>query len=58
MRATLKRSLIGIRRDHKATVHALGFRKRGQTRELADTPDVRGMVSKVAYLLGIEGGER
>ena len=39
----------------KATVRALGFKKTGDTRELKDTPDVQGMVSKISYLLKIEG---
>lgn len=55
MKATLVRSLIGTRKDQRATVYALGFKKTGDTRELADTPDVRGMVNKVSYLLKVEG---
>ena len=55
MRATLVRSLIGIKKEQRATVYALGFKKRGDTRELQNTPDVRGMVDKVSYLLEIEG---
>lgn len=51
----LKRSLIGVPKDQRATVRALGLRKVGDRREVADTPDVRGMVAKVAYLLEIEG---
>ena len=55
MKLTLRRSLIGVKKDQRATVKALGLRKTGDTRTVADTPDVRGMVSKVAYLLDIEG---
>ena len=55
VRATLVRSLIGVKEDQKATVRALGFKKTGDTRELKDTPDVRGMVNKVSYLLKVEG---
>lgn len=55
MKITLKRSLIGVKQDQRATVYALGLRKIGDAREVADTPDVRGMVAKVAYLLEIEG---
>ena len=55
MRITLRRSLIGVKKDQRATVYALGLRKTGDTREVADTPDLRGMVDKVAYLLEIEG---
>ena len=52
------RSLIGVPKDQKATVYALGLRKTGDSREVADTPDVQGMVRKVAYLLTIEGDEK
>jgi large subunit ribosomal protein L30 len=55
MKITLKRSLIGVKQDQRATVFALGLRKTGDTREVPDTPDVQGMVRKVAYLLVIEG---
>ena len=55
MKITLRRSLIGVPKQQRATVHALGLRKTGDTREVQDTPDVRGMVAKVAYLLSIEG---
>ena len=58
MKVTLRRSLIGVRKDQRATVNALGLRKTGDTREVKDTPDVRGMVDKVAFLLTIEGQDR
>jgi len=54
VKVTLVRSLIGVKGDHRATVRALGLRKTGDSRELRDTPDLRGMVNKVAYLLKIE----
>ena len=57
MKITLKRSLIGTRQDQRATVHSLGLRRIGDTRVVQDTPDVRGMVDKVAFLLEIEDGE-
>ena len=55
MKITLRRSLIGVPKQQRATVRALGLRKTGDTREVKDSPDVRGMVDKVAYLLTIEG---
>lgn len=55
MKITLTRSLIGVPKDQKATVHALGLRKTGDQRDVKDTPDVQGMVRKIAYLLTIEG---
>lgn len=55
MKITLVRSLIGVPKDQRACVRALGLRKTGDSREVSSTPDVRGMVNKVAYLLNIEG---
>ena len=54
MKITLVRSLIGVKKDQRATVRALGLGKTGSSREVADTPDVRGMVNKVSYLLKVE----
>ena len=54
MKITLTRSLIGVPKDQRSTVYALGLRKTGDNREVKDTPGVRGMVSKVSYLLSIE----
>lgn len=58
MKITLKRSLIGTRKDQRETVIALGLRKTGDSRIVKDTPDVQGMVKKVAFLLEIEDGEK
>jgi large subunit ribosomal protein L30 len=52
---TLVRSLIGTRQDHRATVRGLGLRRLNHTVELPDTPQVRGMIRKVGYLLKVEG---
>ena len=54
VKITLKRSLIGTKKDQRATVNALGLRKTGQSREVKDNPSVRGMINKVAFLLTIE----
>ena len=51
----LVRSPIGCKADHRATVRGLGLRKVNSTRELQDTPAVRGMINKVSYLLKCEG---
>ena len=50
---TLVRSVAGTRSDHRATVLGLGLKRMNQSRELEDTPAVRGMISKVAYLLKV-----
>jgi large subunit ribosomal protein L30 len=55
LKVTLVRSPIGTRASHKATVLGLGLKKLNQTRELEDTPAVRGMISKVSYLVKVQG---
>jgi large subunit ribosomal protein L30 len=47
-------SPIGRRHDQRATLVGLGLNKLGRTRELEDTPAVRGMIAKVAHLLRVE----
>jgi large subunit ribosomal protein L30 len=47
-------SPIGRRHDQRETLAGLGLNKIGRTRELEDTPSVRGMIAKVAHLLRVE----
>ncbi len=54
IRVTQIGSAIARRSDQGATLVGLGLNKRHRTRELADTPAVRGMISKVRHLLRIE----
>jgi len=54
LRVTLVKSPAGTRGTHKATVLGLGLKRMNQTRELEDTPAVRGMVRKVAYLVKVD----
>lgn len=54
VRVTYYKSAIGYKKDQKATIAALGFTKLHQTRELADTPSIRGMIRKVAHLVVVE----
>jgi len=55
IRVTLVKSLIGTKQDHRATVRGLGLRRLNHTVELEDTPAVRGMVRKIAYMVKCEG---
>ena len=48
-------SPIGREADQRATLIGLGLNKLHRTRELKDTPDVRGMIRKVRHLLRVEG---
>ncbi len=47
-------SPIGRRHDQRETLVGLGLNKLHRTRELPDTPAIRGMIQKVAHLLRIE----
>jgi large subunit ribosomal protein L30 len=49
----LVRSPIGCKASHRDTVRGLGLRKLNSTRELEDTPAVRGMINKIAYLVQV-----
>ncbi len=54
LRVTLKKSSIGAKKDHIATVTALGLNKIGKSIECEDNPQMRGMIKKVEYLLKVE----
>jgi len=54
VKITLVKSLIGRKKDHIATVEALGLKKIGETVEHEATPQIRGMINKVSYLLKVE----
>lgn len=53
IRIKLVRSPIGTRKTHRATIIGLGLRRLNSESVLEDTPAVRGMVSKVAYLVQV-----
>lgn len=55
IKVTLVKSIIGTKQDHRATVRGLGLRKLNSSAELLDTPQVRGMIQKVQYLVKVEG---
>ena len=52
---TLIKSFYGRLPAHRATVNGLGLKRINHTVELQDTPQVRGMINKVSYLLKVEG---
>ena len=54
VKVTLVKSAIGTKADHRATLLGLGLKKLNQSRVLEDTPAVRGMITKVAYLVRAE----
>ena len=52
---TLIKSFYGRLPVHRATVNGLGLKRINHTVELQDTPEVRGMINKISYLLKVEG---
>lgn len=54
VKVTLVRGVVGTRESHRATVRGLGLRRINHTVELEDTPAVRGMISKISYLVKCE----
>jgi large subunit ribosomal protein L30 len=57
VRVTQTGSPIGRRKDQRATLIGLGLNKMHRSRELEDTPAVRGMIDKVRHLLAVEDQE-
>ncbi|PNY82108.1 50S ribosomal protein L30 [Deinococcus koreensis] len=53
LKITLKRSVIGRPGYQVETVKSLGLHKIGDTREINDTPALRGMVNTVKHLLEV-----
>lgn len=49
----LIKSLIGKPETHKRTIEALGFKKIGQVVEKNDTPQIRGMIHQVDYMVEV-----
>ena len=54
LKITQIKSSIGYKQKAKLTLKALGLRKMHQSVEHVDTPSMRGMISKVNYLVKIE----
>lgn len=54
IRVTQTRSTNKRLAAHKATITGLGLRHIGHTVTLMDTPEVRGMINKVAYMVVVE----
>ena len=54
VKVTLIKSMHGRLKNHKACVTGLGLRRMHHTVEVQDTPENRGMINKVSYLLKVE----
>ena len=54
IRVTQTKSSSGRLRTHRDTVRGLGLRRIRHTVELDDTPEIRGMINKISYMLRVE----
>ena len=54
LRVTQIRSIIDRPERQKRTMKAIGLRKMNQTVEVANTPEMKGMIASVAHLLKVE----
>ena len=54
VRVTLRKSVSGRLRSHKACVSGLGLRRINHSVVVQDMPENRGMINKVSYLLQVE----
>lgn len=54
IRVTLTKSASGRLKSHKGTVRGLGLRRIRHSVELNDTPEIRGMINKISYMVKVE----
>jgi large subunit ribosomal protein L30 len=54
LKVTLVKSIHGRLKSHRACVSGLGLRRIRHSVTVADTPENRGMINKVSYLLQVE----
>ena len=56
LEVTLKKSLIGSKKDQIATAHALGLRKIGDKVSQPDNPQTQGKIRKIIHLIEVKEG--
>jgi large subunit ribosomal protein L30 len=54
IRVSQTKSSNGRLQSHKDTLRGLGLRRIRHSVELNDTPEIRGMINKVAYMVKVE----
>ena len=54
IKVTLDKSKHGRLKSHKACIAGLGLKKIRQTVQVEDTPENRGMINKISYLVSVE----
>lgn len=57
VKVTLVRSPIGTMERHRQCLKGLGLRRMNQSVEVLDTPANRGLITKIRYMLSVEGEE-
>jgi large subunit ribosomal protein L30 len=58
LKVTLVRSGIGRPGKQRLTLRGLGLTKMHKTVLLLDTPEIRGMITKVQHLVRVEAGQQ
>ena len=53
LKVTLVKSIIGKPGKHRAVVAGLGLKRLNTTVILNDTPEIRGMISKIRHMLHV-----
>jgi large subunit ribosomal protein L30 len=53
LKITLVKSIIGKPQKHRSVVAGLGLKRLNATVELNDTPEIRGMISKIRHMLHV-----
>jgi len=53
IKVKLAKGVARAREDHRATVRGLGLKWTSHTVEVIDTPETRGMINKVSYLVKV-----
>jgi large subunit ribosomal protein L30 len=54
IKVTQIRSAIGVIPKHRSTLKALGLKKIGSTRVHKNSPEIKGMIRDVGYLVKVE----
>jgi large subunit ribosomal protein L30 len=54
LKVTLQKSRYGRLEGHRACIRGLGLRKIRHSVTVADTPEIRGMINRISYLVSVE----
>ena len=54
LKVTLVKSKFGRLKSHRACVNGLGLRRIRHSVTVVDTPENRGMINRISYLISVE----